>query len=246
MRGHVCPIIGPPRECIIPREEAMSPATVLFNALQGVHKPKPRAYHSATHLLPIFNHLATNSLNHSSEAPHHGLSTTEPGVPFSHVSCHVDCCSHHLRHYVLAIYEVNYFIYRQMSPTALVVVSPSRQKRKYSKANINDDINDEDDQVLDDAVIHHHKMHISRSTDRSCDKLSYCTSEVDDNDDDDLLDTTASMKKQSSPSDNSQSGHCDYGAIAEPTTMFNDGPVDWDDDDLGYLFMFKEGDDAIC
>ena len=115
MRGHVCPMMTNPRDCIIPREEAMSPATVLFNALQGIHKPKARTLQSTAHLLPIINHPGTSSsLNHSSEVPPHGLSTTEPGVPFSHVSCHVNCCSHHLRHHVLAIYEVNYFNYQSI------------------------------------------------------------------------------------------------------------------------------------
>lgn len=139
-----------------------------------------------------------------------------------------------------------------MSPTALdVVVSPSRQsvpqKRKLSSANnINDDINDQDDQVLDDdAATHHHKMLINRSTHRPCDKLSYSTSEVDDNDDEVLLGTTSMMKKSipSTIDHISQSGYCEV--IAESTTMFDDGPIDWDDD-LSYLFMFKEGDDAIC
>lgn len=141
-----------------------------------------------------------------------------------------------------------------MSPTALdVVVSPSRQsvlqKRKLSRAsNINDDINDQDDQVLDDdAATHHHKLLITRTTNRPCDKLSYSTSEVNDNDDEVLLETT-SMIKKIIPSHydldhNSQSSYCEV--IAEPTTMFDDDPVDWDDD-LSYLFMFKEGDDAIC
>jgi hypothetical protein len=142
--------------------------------------------------------------------------------------------------------------HRQMSATALdVVVSPSRQlvsqKRKLSSAiNINDDINDQDDQLLDDdAATNHHKMLITRSTHRPCDKLSYSTIEVDDNDDEVLLGTTSMMKKSiPSPTDhNSQSVYCEV--IAETTTMFDDGPIDWDDD-LSYLFMFKEEDDAIC
>ena len=139
-----------------------------------------------------------------------------------------------------------------MSPSALdVVVSPSRQsvpqKRKLSSAiNINDDINDQDDQVIDDdATTHHHKMLITRSTHRPCDKLSYSTSEVDDNDDEVLLGTTSMMKKSipSLTDHNSKSVYCEV--IAESTTMFDDGPIDWDDD-LSYLFMFKEEDDAIC
>ena len=102
MRGHVCPMMTNPRDCIIPREEAMSPATVLFNALQGIHKPKARTLQSTAHLLPIINHPGTSSsLNHSTESPPHSLSITEPVVPFSHVSCHDDCCSHHLSHLII-------------------------------------------------------------------------------------------------------------------------------------------------
>jgi len=102
MRGHVCPMMTNPRDSIIPREEAMSPAKVLFNALQGIHKPKARTLQSTAHLLPIINHPGiSSSLNHSSEAPPHSLSITEPVVPFSHVSCHVDCCSHHLSHLII-------------------------------------------------------------------------------------------------------------------------------------------------
>jgi hypothetical protein len=104
MRGHVCPMMTVPRDCIIPREEAISPATVLFNALQGIHKPKARVLQSTAHLLPIINHSGTSSsLNHSSEAPPHDLSTTEhePVVPFSHVSCHGNYWSYHLRHHII-------------------------------------------------------------------------------------------------------------------------------------------------
>jgi len=139
-----------------------------------------------------------------------------------------------------------------MSATALdVVVSPSRQsvsqKRKLSSTNnINDDINDQDDQVLDDdAATNHHKMLITRSTHRPCDKLNYSTIDVDDNDDEVLLGSTSIMNKSiPSPTDhNIQSVYCEV--IAESTTIFDDGPIDWDDD-LSYLFMFKEEDDAIC
>jgi len=142
--------------------------------------------------------------------------------------------------------------HRQMSATALdVVVSPSRQsvsqKRKLSSTNnINDDINDQDDQVLDDdAATNHHKMLITRSTHRPCDKLNYSTIDVDDNDDEVLLGSTSIMNKSiPSPTDhNIQSVYCEV--IAESTTIFDDGPIDWDDD-LSYLFMFKEEDDAIC
>lgn len=135
MRGHVCPTIdigiqqmgtaAYPHDGIMPtREEAaMSPATVLFNALQGIHKPKARTLpHSTSHLLPIINHSDTIScsLNPSyvappppSSPPSHSLSITEPGVPFSHVSFHiVDCCSHHLRHHMHLTYE---FIYQSIA-----------------------------------------------------------------------------------------------------------------------------------
>lgn len=84
----------------------------------------------------------------------------------------------------------------------------------------------------DDAATHHHKMLITRSTHRPCDKLSYSTVEVNDNDDEVLLGTASIIRD-------------DEINIAETTTMFDDGPIDWDDD-LSYLFMFKEEDDTIC
>jgi len=124
---------------------------------------------------------------------------------------------------------------------ALVAVSPSRQsmrpqKRTLPKAIVyGDDMNDQDDQAT-----HHPKVCIHRSTNRPIDKLYHNWSEVDKNDDELQRKTPMIV---STPMDHCQSG--DVEAMEEQHPMYNDILIDWDDD-LSDLFMFKEGDDAIC